>query len=327
MAETWEGDWEAEARESVDDDRGLTPAILSAIYNYMEAVRCDYNPSQQSNLAVLQASQASKARAETLSLSNSIINICDQTNKLQHIDLLTLTISEVEMDMEHVFPVKSSWVLLPSQGLVIVCGGVRAELASSEVLGVQLQASLVMSLGEMTEGRWEAGIIETADRIFVFGGLSPELKATCESFDLATNTWLSIGNMHSARAGFTPALWKQSIILVGGLGTGNIEAYDLSQGQFHQIPLQLPYADQYTTALVTGEEMVIVQRDKLVGMSLRGGNRRVYDIAQLEKPGWWFSPTCPVSIAADVFLLDWACDAKVWKYSSHTLVAVLSLTT
>ena len=32
FAEAWEGGWEADARESVEDDRGLYPAIPSYIY-------------------------------------------------------------------------------------------------------------------------------------------------------------------------------------------------------------------------------------------------------------------------------------------------------
>lgn len=295
----------------------------------MAAVRCDYDPSQQSSQTALQASPASKARAETLSLVNCLINVCDQTNKLLHINLQSLTLTELEMDMEQAFPVKSSWALLPAQGLIIVCGGIQAGMASNGVLGVQLQASLVMALGGMLEGRWEAGIIQAGERLYVFGGRCPSLMASCEVFDISVNQWSSIGPMQNARAGFTPALWKQSILLVGGIGTGNIEAYDLHQGQFRPIPLQLPYADQYTIALVAGEEMVIAQRDRLVGLALRGGNRRVYEVGQLEKPGWWFCPTVPVVQDEAIFLLDWACDLKVWKYSpaNHSLEAVVSLTT
>ena len=295
----------------------------------MADVRCDYDPSQQSSPGALQASPASKARAETLSLADCLINVCDQTNKLLHVHLATLTITEVEMDMERVFPVKSSWVLIPAQGLIIVCGGIQTGLPSNGVLGVQIQASLVMALGGMLEGRWEAGITQIGEKLYIFGGLCPALMASCEVFDISANQWSSIGTMQNARAGFTPALWKQSILLVGGMGTGNIEAYDLHQGQFHPLPLQLPYAGHYTTALVAGEEMVIVQRDKLVGLALRGGNRRVYEIGQLEKTGWWFCPTVPVVLNEDIFLLDWACDLKVWKYSpsTHSLEAVVSLTT
>lgn len=292
----------------------------------MESVRCDYDPSQ-APVSSLSSTPVSKSLAETLSLSNSLINICDQTNKILHIDLPSLHITAIDLDMPHVFPVKASWISLLTPGIVVVCGGMQSGNASREVLGVQVNAAMVMGLGEMREGRWEAGIVESGGKVYLFGGRCPGLLSSCEVFDLSTNHWSSIASMECARAGMTPTSWKQSILLVGGVGSSGIESYDTSQDLFRTVPIQLPYADQYTLAMVLGEELVVIQREKIVGMGLRGGNRRMYEIKSLEKPGWWFCPTEIKEWSGDVFFLDWACALQVWRFSplSQSLTPAVSL--
>ena len=92
--------------------------------------------------------------------------------------------------------------------------------------------------------------------MYGFGGQSGGVLATCEKYNLETQTWTAITNMISARHSFNACEYRRQIYLCGGSTIG-AEVFSPADETFTALNFKLPESTDAATFVYEGELLIL----------------------------------------------------------------------
>jgi hypothetical protein len=211
--------------------------------------------------------------------------------------------------------------VLPS-GDVCFIGG-RQQNSRMAVV-IDAESGSICDLGDMNQGRANAGLVYLDRALYIFGGAGQgdtgHSSAEKYSFDQGA-AWRSISaQMADSRWQFNPAGYQQIIYIAGGYFSQKVETFHTIHETFRIIPLSLPKSFA-TIVLVHNNELLVIQETTLTRWRISSDSAQQQSINL--KLGE--SNTCPQTYGNRVFFneeRDNSCDILVLELDSMSVVKV-----
>lgn len=159
-----------------------------------------------------------------------------------------------------------SYIQVDSQTLLCI----GASPATTGVYELNLVSFEVTSMPSIRVPRDGAGVAKSGYIVYVFGGEgahSPTHLKSCEKYALLDKNWLTLGDMHEARCGFTPCNFRSLIYLLCPYSTRSIETFSPQTEIFTVLPVSLPtqMVRAGSVSFVVNGEIYILTNEKQMG--------------------------------------------------------------
>ena len=210
--------------------------------------------------------------------------VCVDSNRLRFFDFPQESVFSVPLERS-IRVMNCSWATVDNNRVVVCEGGANGKTHTDNVLHTVLllhRSGQVNALPSLIYPHNNPGMVVWRRAVHVFGSFAGPGGERCERMHLGS-TWELLPDMHSPRATFTPAIWRDAIYLCAGHSNTSIETFDGVTMRLLEISL---VEAGITVTCVRGDTLLVFTRGYLT--TLEGTFRPVARVARIAK-----SMLCP----------------------------------
>lgn len=192
------------------------------------------------------------------------------------------------------------------------CLGIGGSPANARAYILNIPSGIIQNTRKMTTERAFPGTVLHGNTVYVFGGKRVEALQACERFQVSKRRWKPLPDMHRAKYGFNPCIYREEIYLIGvDMGVCQAEVFAPVYLQFRLLAFSLEETHIGTISLVNSDEFCILMGSRRIAKGKVQGELEV-EVGELwvEDPGCMVSNTSPVKVG-------WGC------YWTHCLTGEL----